>query len=95
MTNWDIDRPKSMAERVHKRKDRPMARVREADVVPLLLPLIDLRRDQCRYPYGDSDFRFCGLTTMASSLSYCPEHHALCYSASVPRSLAVPSSLAA
>jgi hypothetical protein len=50
-----------------------------------------------KYPY-DRDgggFVFCGLTTMASSVPYCPEHHDLCYTPRVPKSLAVPSSLAA
>jgi len=74
-----------------------MPRLREASVELLLLRLVELSNDACKYPY-DRDgggFVFCGLTTMASSVPYCPEHHDLCYTPRVPKSLAVPSSLAA
>jgi hypothetical protein len=88
--------PKTMAERVAKRrKDRPLPKLREAKVTPLLLPLVELAYDGYRYPYGDRDFRFCGLTRMASSLPYCQPHYDLCNNPSVPRSLSLPSSLAA
>lgn len=37
------------------------------------LPLIELGPDDCRYPFGDRDFVFCGHRQMEGS-SYCPEH---------------------
>jgi hypothetical protein len=77
--------PKSMAERV---------KLREAKVTPLMLPLVELA-DGCRYPYGDSDYKFCGLSRMASSVPYCEPHYRLCNTPRIPRGLTVPSSLAA
>ena len=87
-------RPHTLGQRIKQRKDIPLKPVREADVVPLMVPLIDLRLDQCRYVYGDSGgYLFCGLTTLASSISYCPEHYDLCTTPRAP--LVLPSSLAA
>jgi GcrA cell cycle regulator len=47
-----------------------------ADVVPLHVELIDLEHDQCRYPYGDGPFTFCGCPKIDGS-SYCGPHHTL------------------
>jgi hypothetical protein len=89
-----FNRPTSMAERVARRKDKPLPRLREADVEPLMLKLVDLGVNNCHYPYGDSDFRFCGLSKISSN-PYCEPHMDLCYRPNVPKSLAVSSSLAA
>lgn len=51
-------------------------RPRLADVVPLHASLVDLTYDQCRYPYGDGPFTFCGCPTI-NGLSYCEPHHRL------------------
>jgi hypothetical protein len=47
--------------------------------------LIDLEPNECRYPYGDSDFKFCGapqhihvLNGKMVQSSYCKEHRLLC-----------------
>jgi hypothetical protein len=54
MPSGGFNRPTSMAERVaSRRKDRPLPKLREADVEPLLMKLVDLRVNNCRYPYGD------------------------------------------
>jgi GcrA cell cycle regulator len=47
-----------------------------ADVVPLNIDLLDLDKGQCRYPYGDGPFLFCGHPAQAES-KYCPAHHRL------------------
>lgn len=49
---------------------------RAAEIVPLGLDLIDLEPDQCRFPYGDGPFTFCGHKKQEGS-SYCPDHFAL------------------
>jgi GcrA cell cycle regulator len=48
-----------------------------ADIVPRNVTLLELGRDECRYPYGDGPFLFCGHQTDGSS--YCAGHKALCY----------------
>jgi hypothetical protein len=47
--------------------------------------LIDLEPNECRFPYGDSDFKFCAKPAhfhfMGDKLvqsSYCHEHHLIC-----------------
>ncbi len=52
------------------------AELAAADVVPLHVSLFDLNQDQCRYPYGDGPFTFCGCQKIDDS-SYCGPHHAL------------------
>lgn len=48
----------------------------QADVVPLHAALLDLSANQCRYPYGDGPFTFCGCQKIEGS-SYCEPHHQL------------------
>lgn len=43
---------------------------------PLHLNLADLEYGQCRFPFGDGPFTFCGCQTYEDS-PYCAEHHAL------------------
>ena len=50
---------------------------RTTDVIPRSVSLIDLRKNDCRYPYGDGDFLFCGHPKMVGS-SYCVAHFHLC-----------------
>jgi GcrA cell cycle regulator len=38
----------------------------------------DVKRNQCRFPFGEtSDIRYCGRPQQTGS-SYCPQHHARC-----------------
>lgn len=45
---------------------------------PLNISLIEIKRRQCRYPYGDRPFTFCGHHTKDGS-SYCEHHHRIAY----------------
>lgn len=49
---------------------------RAAEATPLHLKLFDLKSTSCRWPYGDTDFTFCGCE-IAPDSSYCPAHKAL------------------
>lgn len=49
---------------------------RAAEATPLHLKLLDLKSTSCRWPYGDTDFTFCGCE-IAPDSSYCPAHKAL------------------
>jgi GcrA cell cycle regulator len=51
--------------------------LRVADVVPLHLHLLELKPDQCRYPYGRSRYTFCG-NPIFGETSYCEPHLSLC-----------------
>lgn len=53
-------------------KADPVTGLRQADVVPLNLLLIELEPDQCRWPYGDGPFTFCGCAIYEGS--YCHAH---------------------
>ncbi len=55
---------------------RDAAGMRVADVMPLHLSLIDLETNQCRWPFGDGPFTFCGCQTFDGS-SYCEPHLSL------------------
>jgi GcrA cell cycle regulator len=44
---------------------------------PLLISLEDIRNGECRYPYGDGPFLFCGHPATDGS-SYCMPHKWLC-----------------
>ena len=46
-----------------------------AEVDPLHVDLVDLNHDQCRWPYGDGPYTFCGHPTLFGS--YCGPHFAL------------------
>lgn len=47
-----------------------------ADVTPLNINLYNLKPGQCRYPYGDGPFVFCG-HPVEGERSCCPAHHRL------------------
>jgi GcrA cell cycle regulator len=48
-----------------------------ADITPRNVPMTDLNKNECRYPYGDGPFTFCGHPTDGGS--YCAGHKAICY----------------
>jgi hypothetical protein len=45
---------------------------------PNATPLLETRSDQCRWPYGDTNYVFCPETQFHGS-SYCPGHHVRVY----------------
>lgn len=51
---------------------------------PNATPLVDCRNDQCRWPYGDTDFVFCPEAKLIGS-SYCPGHHVRVYAGIPPQ----------
>lgn len=53
-----------------------IAPIRCAEVIPRNVSLIDLEPDDCRYPYGDGPFVFCGHAKEAGS-PYCYPHSRL------------------
>jgi GcrA cell cycle regulator len=48
-----------------------------ADITPRNVSIADLGKNECRYPYGDGPFTFCGHPTDGGA--YCVGHKALCY----------------
>ena len=63
--------------------------VQPKPVVPVVIPviqfepgqvmMIDLKKDDCRYPFGDgADVKFCGVKKLKDS-PYCKEHSDLCF----------------
>ena len=46
------------------------------EVKPLNVPLFELEPQQCRWPYGDRSFVFCGHLRLEAS-QYCLSHYAL------------------
>lgn len=72
--------------RVIESSQQTVALLREVHVEPLNLDLIELQHGQCRYPFGDGPFRFCG-HPVEPGRPYCTPHHALCttvYARSTP-----------
>lgn len=97
-----INEPKGkmLGEKVALRKSVPIPKLRVADVVPLLIPMIELKHHQCRYPYDtDRGTLFCALPKMPATPrgevpSYCPSHFELTHRPYTSK-LTVASSLAA
>lgn len=54
--------------------DQPPLRV--ADVVPRMVPLVDLGFGECKYPFGDGPFLFCGCPAIPGQ-PYCEPHDKL------------------
>jgi len=52
-----------------------------ADVQPKAehVGFLDLRYRQCRWPYGEGPFTFCGCRTQTELGPYCREHHVLAH----------------
>jgi GcrA cell cycle regulator len=63
--------------RAPPRPKREEIELRCAEVEPGNVALLGLERDQCRYPYGDRNFTFCGQAIYPGS-SYCEAHLLLC-----------------
>lgn len=55
-------------------------------VVPLNIEMDHLKHSQCRYPYGDGPFTFCGHPVTEKS-PYCEEHHKICFRKITPRQI--------
>lgn len=53
-----------------------LAELRCVEVLPRNISLADLEPGDCRYPYGDGPFTFCGHSGM-EGISYCGPHFAL------------------
>jgi GcrA cell cycle regulator len=53
------------------------SQLRCVEVVPLNVRLLDLNPNDCRYPYGDGPFTFCGHPAIEGN-AYCLSHLALC-----------------
>lgn len=77
---------------VHQNNGRPRTRIRKpsvaairadlfeielAAVEPRHIDMLELKADECRYPYGDGPFTFCGCET-APLKPYCSAHAELC-----------------
>ena len=69
--------------------------VQPKPVVPVVIPviqfepgqvmMIDLKKNHCRYPFGDGeDIKFCGDTKLKES-PYCKEHSDLCFAKTKPK----------
>ena len=75
-------RPATLGERleVKRRPLQPIKPLKVAAVTPLMVPLVELRFDQCHYPVNDSGpFLFCGHKKKEGKTPYCELHHRLCY----------------
>jgi len=64
--------------RLVKRTASTVEPLRCVEVEPLNLSIDEIGRGQCRYPYGDGPFLFCGHPVHEGS-SYCMAHHDLCW----------------
>jgi GcrA cell cycle regulator len=60
------------------------------DVAPLHVSLLDLLPDDCRYPFGDGPFTFCGHPKLFEG-SYCKAHADLCARETPQRRKYVPA----
>lgn len=63
--------------RVIETTQQTVAPLREVAVEPQNLDLLDLQHGQCRYPFGNGPFRFCG-HPVEPGRPYCVPHQALC-----------------
>lgn len=50
---------------------------------PSGITLAELGPNDCRFPFGDREFNFCGQTQQEGS-SYCSVHHAICWVKPLP-----------
>jgi len=67
-------RPKPEA---HKIIPQEIAVLRCAEITPRNVPLTDLASNECRFPYGDGPFTFCGHPASPDQ-PYCKAHADLC-----------------
>lgn len=68
--------PKYVAKFRPKPRLQPIICKPAEDIVSLNLALADLMPGDCRFPYGDGPFTFCGHPKSSGS-SYCPSHSAM------------------
>ena len=61
---------------VVRRTEAQLAAFRCAEIEPRHITLEQLEPNDCRYPFGDGPFTFCGLMNVEGR-SYCPEHFKL------------------
>lgn len=59
------------------RPPKPKPELKKVDVEPLHKKIEDLSHRDCRYPYGDGPFTFCGHPAEPWS-SYCASHREVC-----------------
>jgi GcrA cell cycle regulator len=65
-------------EKAIRRKPKLMADIiKGEDLLPLLDSIVELRSDECAYPYGVMSFKFCGRPRDRGS--FCEAHAQLCY----------------
>lgn len=68
----------------HYKKHVSEVKIACVEIVPRNLSLLELEPNDCRYPYGDGPFTFCGHPKQAGS-SYCTPHFHLCDQPPKPR----------
>ena len=73
--------PRKKRERTRLKTVKPLPRIEEirlrcAEIEPRHLTLYQLELGDCRYPFGDGPFTFCGRPIMDGK-SYCEEHFRL------------------
>jgi hypothetical protein len=72
------------AEKAIRRMPKPICEIIKGDDIPPLLDSIHgLSSDNCAYPYGARDFKFCGRPRFMGS--FCHHHAAICYRKPEPR----------
>ena len=59
--------------RVMESAETDLQELRCVEVVPRMVALVDLKPGECRYPYGDGPFAFCGHARFEGH-SYCAPH---------------------
>jgi len=72
------------AEKAIRRMPKPIHEIIKGDDIPPLLDsILELRANTCAYPYGSSNFKFCGRPRHTGS--FCESHALLCYRTPEPR----------
>jgi GcrA cell cycle regulator len=65
--------------RTYNRRPNPTeVQLRCVELVPRHVSLAEIERGECRYPYGDGPFTFCGHPAVEGA-SYCAPHKDLCW----------------
>jgi hypothetical protein len=79
-------KPMTEQEKAIRRMPKPIQEIIHGDDIPPLLDSIaGLRSDNCAYPYGVRDFKFCGRPREQGS--FCGAHALLCYQPPKPRKI--------
>lgn len=82
------ERSSAANRRIGASRLRPVSQVRPVGVSaaaasenfnpPLRKNLLELGKGECKFPYGESNFSFCGYPTDPGK-SFCPTHHKICW----------------